>query len=79
MTLSYGTPIKSLRCDKKGIVVGWGTLQWPHGENANGDGGVPQPVYLVQLSDGPFSFIPGSSSLGPACAVFRADQIEVVG
>lgn len=51
-----------------GIVVGYGAIEWPKSEGLNGDDN-PQVVYLVKIGQ-------GSSSLGPACAIFRADQIE---
>lgn len=71
MILPVGTRIRSTRNYKEGLIVGYGSLMWPHNDNSIGDDGVLQPVYLVQIA-------PASSSLGPACAVFRADMIEEV-
>jgi hypothetical protein len=79
MTLPYGTTVRSLRGhiyvgadappQKNGIVVGYGVIQWPTGDNTSGDGGVPQPVYLVQFAEG--------SKWGQvACVVMRADMVE---
>ena len=64
-----GTKLSSLRHKASGVVVGYGALQWPTEGDISGDGGVMQAVYLVQIAR-------GSSSLGPACVVFRADQVE---
>lgn len=70
--LLIGTKVRSRRSEKLvGEIVGYGALQWPSGANMSGDGGIMQLVYLVQVAD-------GSSSLGPACLVFRADFVEVM-
>jgi hypothetical protein len=50
-----------------GHVVGIGILKWPPTKNQHGDS-TEQFVYLVQVAE-------GSSSLGQACVVMRADQI----
>lgn len=69
--LSIGTHIKTTMNDREqGTIVGYGAICWPHSENMSGDGGVMQPVYLVQM-DG----VPGSNSLSRACVVFRADRV----
>ena len=70
--MTYGSSVRSWRNGVVGVVVGFGTLQWPwpDGDTIEGDT-TPQLVYLVKLKD-------GSSSLGPACAVFRADQVTEV-
>lgn len=68
----YGTRLKSRRWTKlEGVVVGYGSLTWPSTPDINGDEGIIQPVYLMQIEC-------ASSSLGPACMVFRANQVEVV-
>lgn len=70
----YGTRLRSKRYVKfEGTVVGYGSLTWPNSTPAgpNGDDGIPQAAYLVQVEC-------GSSSLGPACMVFHADQVEAV-
>ena len=51
----------------RGLVVGYGVVQWPSSENLNGDE-VPQAIYFVQIAE-------GSSSLGQACVAMRADRV----
>jgi hypothetical protein len=72
--LPYGTHVRSTRADnlRHGTIVGYGALTWPSGASFSGDGGVPRPVYLVQVEEGSNSFT------GPVCHVFRADMVEVV-
>lgn len=73
MTFPVGTHVRSKRTDKiHGIVVGYGALSWPtpsDPDTTSGDGGIVHPVYLVQVRE-------ASTSLGPACAVLRADMVE---
>jgi hypothetical protein len=69
MTLPIGTTVRSLRNRREGTIVGYGALSWPHSEHMNGDGGIMQPVYLVQV-------LQGSSSLGNACIAMRADMVR---
>ncbi len=51
--LPYLTKVRSTRSAEphlRGVIVGYGTIMWPHGPSMNGDGGTPRPVYLVQLA-----------------------------
>lgn len=65
---AYGMKVRSIRDPKLvGHVVGYGSVTWPTNDpDMNGDAGIPQPCLLVQVAR-------GSSGLGPACAVWRAD------
>lgn len=69
MTLPIGTLVRSTRNNQRGIIVGYGSLSWPHSKNMNGDGGVIQPVYLVQVHE-------ESNAQQNACTVMRADMVE---
>ena len=69
--IKFGSKVKSLRNNTIGDVVGFGTICWPTSEHHSGDGGEMQQVVLVQIAQ-------ASSSLGPACAVFRLDQVDEV-
>jgi hypothetical protein len=51
----------------QGTVIGYGTLQWTSEKSVDEDE-APSLVYLVQIKE------EGSSGLGPAVAVLRADQ-----
>jgi hypothetical protein len=55
----------------QGDIVGYGALCWPGSEHVGGDAGILQPVYLVQVAE-------GSSALGAACIVLRADRVEEI-
>lgn len=73
MTLPFGTLVRSRRNLQTGIIAGYGVLQWKGGRDDLGEiTSDPEmvPVYLVRIGV-------ASSSLGPVCAVFRADQVEV--
>jgi hypothetical protein len=69
MTLPIGTHVRSKRNGAEGDIIGYSALAWPTSADVGGDGGIMQPVYLVQVA-------PGSSSLCSACIVLRADQVE---
>lgn len=55
----------------KGIVIGYGAVSWPQGNELSGDGGVMHQTLLVQVSQ-------GSSALGSACRVLRSDRVQRV-
>lgn len=75
MTLPISTRIRSIWGNKKieGVIVGYGAVCWPVDSTGNlsDDEGVMHSVYLIQVR-------PGSSGLGPACAVLRSDRVEEV-
>jgi hypothetical protein len=64
--------VKSLRDEKiAGPIIGFGTLFWERkAEGPFDTDDLPVLVYLVQINE------KGSSSLGPAVAVLRADQVK---
>jgi hypothetical protein len=69
--LGYLTAVRTTRNDyERGLIVGYGTIMWPTGPSVGGDA-QPMPVYIVQREG-----CEGSSSLGNAVVVFRADQVE---
>lgn len=72
MPIKVGEDVQSTMApDLAGTVVGYGSLRWT--VNIDGAGGDPEavPVYLVMIRA-------GSSSLGPACVVMRADRVRRV-
>ena len=74
--LPYLTKVRSVwsgSFNRIGVIVGYGTIQWPSGPNISGDDGIPQPVYLIQLDD-----CEGSSYGRSVSAIFRADRVEEV-
>lgn len=75
MTYSFGTRVKCLQDGRIGVVVGFGSLQWPEHKESSvvitaGDR-LPVPVYLVQVGHA------SNSITGPACAVWRADRVMI--
>jgi hypothetical protein len=73
MTFMIGERVQSRRVNTLvGTVIGYGAIQWPH-SNVIGETNVDDdmyPVYLVQINP------QGSSSLGQAVVVMRADQVR---
>jgi hypothetical protein len=70
--LPIGTHVRStMKHNLYGVIVGYGSLQWPaeqyHRVAADE---CMVPVYLVKNPD-----LIGSSSLGTACFVMRADRV----
>jgi hypothetical protein len=72
MTLPYLTKIRSTRGGPAGVIVGYGTLQWPATADINGDP-APVPVYLIQVHG-----LPCSAYGYQACVVVRADHMVEV-
>jgi hypothetical protein len=66
--LPYGTRVINHRYGGRGVVTGYGMLQWPGNAFGTGDP-EPRSVYLVKITE-------GSSSHGPACAVWLCDHAE---
>jgi hypothetical protein len=67
-----GQRVKSKRTiNIVGSIIGYGSLTWPQDDKQLTGDDEQVPVYLVRIGK-------GSSSLGPACAVLRADQVVPV-
>lgn len=73
--IAIGKRVKS-RYGPEGIVVGYGTLEWPNSVPGMHDEAThpnePVPVYLVKVAEGQ------NSLTGPGCAVFSMGSTEEV-